>query len=128
MVQVFEHYTKWEDWKAGMFSMNEQTDSELKISASVNVLSSPDLFYDILKDVLQSWPISSAVNLTNKQQNRKAWLGAAACMFSNQAPEYITRIAWSILSEDQQKTANMIAGKIISEYENTNNYAKTLFE
>jgi organic radical activating enzyme len=58
--------------------------------------------------------------ISNKYQNRRAWLGAAACMYKHKCPEYLTRIAWGKLDSQTQFKANTIAEKIIKEYEREN--------
>jgi hypothetical protein len=128
MKQIFEHYEKWEDYQAGMYQLTDIIDKDLKVINSIKLLSDNNLFYDICKKILIDWPIASNVNLTNKNQNRRAWLGAAACMYKNRCPEYLTRIAWNLLNKEIQDKANLIAEKIISEYEKRNTYGKTLFE
>jgi len=80
-----------------------------------------ELFYHTCKELLKKWNIATKVNMTNLQQNRKSWLGAAACCFKFGVPEFLTRIAWNLLNKEDQDKANMIAEKIINEYEQTKN-------
>ena len=127
MQQIFAHYEKWEDYKAGMFSTNDIKDKDKKINDAINLLSSEIDFYDALKKMCDCWKVATDVNLTNKQQNRRAWLGAAACMFIHNTPEYLTRIAWCLLDKQTKNRANLIAEKIIKEYENDKSNIKTLF-
>ena len=128
MKQIFVNYNYWEDYKAGMFNLKDVIDKDKKINDAINLLSNEELFYNTLKDVIINWKISTDVNLTNTNQNRKAWLGAAACMYKYNVPEYLTRIAWNLLTKEIQDKANLIAEKIINEYQNKTNYGKTLFE
>jgi len=128
MKQIFENYQKWEDFQAGMYSLAEIADKDDKILGAVSLLSNENDFYIAMTNVLNNWKIATDVNLTNKQQNRRAWLGASACMYVHKTPEYLTRIAWSLLSKEIQDKANLVAEKIILEYENKDNHAKTLFE
>jgi len=126
MKQVFEHYEKWEDYQAGMFSMNALDNETEIVNNCVSLLSNEQDFYNTLLDVLSNWKIATAVNLTNKGQNRRAWLGAAACMYKHKAPEYITRIAWGLLDTQTQYRANLVAEKIINNFQSNSN-VKTLF-
>lgn len=126
--QVFAHYEKWEDFKAGMFSLQHFENENQLIDSALKLLSDNDDFYNTLLLVINNWEISTAVNLTNKGQNRKAWLGAAGCCYKYGVPEYLTRIAWNQLDEKTQHKANLVAEKIINHYLNTNTNAKTLFE
>lgn len=122
------HYEKWEDYKAGMFALTDVIDKDKKVIGAIQLLSNEGAFYDILKEVMIRWENATSVNLTNKGQNRRAWLGAAACMFKCNTPEYLTRIAWNLLNKDVQDKANAVAEKIIMEFENKTSHAKTLFE
>lgn len=117
MEQIFKHYEEWEDFKAGMFSLNEVSNKDEKLQDAINLLSNSSSFYLTLRDVCMIWRVATDVNLTNKRQNRRAWLGAAACMFKYNVPEYITREAWGMLDEKVQILANSVADKIIFEYE-----------
>lgn len=128
MKQIFIHYEKWEDFQAGMYSLVDINDKDKKVIGAISLLSNEIDFYNAMKSVLDKWKIAVDVNLTNKQQNRRAWLGASACMFIHNTPEYLTRVAWGLLNKDIQDRANLLADKIISEYENKDNHAKTLFE
>lgn len=127
MKQVFTHYEKWEDFQAGMYSLLDIPDKDKKVIGAINLLSNPNDFYEASKQVLENWKVATEVNFTNKQQNRRAWLGAAACMFIHNTPEYLTRIAWNLLNKDIQDRANLIAEKVINEYTNQKNNVKTLF-
>lgn len=127
MKQVFTHYEKWEDFQAGMYSLLDIPDKDKKVIGAINLLSNENDFYEASKQVLENWKVATEVNFTNKQQNRRAWLGAAACMFIHNTPEYLTRIAWNLLNKDIQDRANLIAEKVINEYTNQKNNVKTLF-
>jgi hypothetical protein len=129
MKQFYERYEHWEDYKNGMYLMNG-SDQDCKLINSITLLKDPDLFYETGKKLISDWPISSKVNLSNLGQNRRAWLGAAACCYKYSAPEFLTRIAWSVLNKEHQDIANSAADRIIHEFETLakNNYAKTLFE
>lgn len=127
MKQIFEHYTKWEDFQAGMYQTDNIKDKDQKVIDAIKLLSDSNAFYNALKQILITWKIASDVNMTNKQQNRRAWLGAAACMFVCNTPECLTRIAWGLLNKEVQDKANAVAEKIILEYENNNTNEKTLF-
>jgi hypothetical protein len=120
MKQIFIEYHKWEDYLAGMYNDNDIIDRELKINNSVLLLSNPYEFYSVCTLVLNNWVNSVDVNLSNKNQNRRAWLGAAACMYNHKSPEYLTRLGWGILDLKKQVAANNVAEKIILEYERKN--------
>lgn len=129
MKQFFAPYWDWEDFKNGMY--NKQTKNELEhIEKSIEILSDSELFFKISKQMIAEWIISAKVNLTDLQQNRRAWIGQATCCFANGTPENLVRIAWNSLSEQKQKEANYIAERIIIEFElkeKNLNYAESLF-
>jgi hypothetical protein len=74
MEQYFIHYEKWEDYKEGMYKL-EATNKDKLLIYAIQILSNPRLFDYILKIIKEQWPICYKVNMTNKQQNRRAWLG-----------------------------------------------------
>jgi hypothetical protein len=119
MKQVYEHYKKWEDYQNGMYCLTVLRD-EKQVMQAKKILSNPKLFNSILDKLIVSWPISSAVNLTNKSINRRAWLGAAACSFQYGVTEVNTRNAWSELNDLQRFNANTVAEIIIKKYEEQN--------
>lgn len=125
MYQYFENYIYWEDYINGMYDFPKKEDEILLISLAIEMLTNNELFLNTCKEILIDWTISSRVNLTNKQCNRKAWLGQAACNYKFNVPEILTRIAWGKLSDIQKYNADAIALKIINHfelsYENKNN-------
>jgi hypothetical protein len=120
MKQIYETYEKWEDYINGMYNLSDVIDKDKKVIDSIKLLSDPKEFYSICKKIMHEWKISTDINLSNKNQNRRAWLGAAACMYKCNDPEYLTRIAWGLLNKDVQIKANNIADQIIKEYERKN--------
>lgn len=79
------------------------------------IMSSMDLMIDIpsflaaMIKAVDQWPFSCEHNLTASVINHQAWLGHAGCAINHNAPEDLTRMAWSMLSEDQQRLANIAA-------------------
>jgi len=116
IIQVYKPYWMWEDYNNGMYS-NSNEHKEILISKSISLLSDANLFFSISEKMVNSWHVSSLVNLTNKSQNRRAWIGAASCCFNHSCPEQITRIAWGLLNEMQRSRANYVADIIIKKYE-----------
>ena len=116
MKRFYSHYSNWEDNKAGLYlttlNITEKQEEELT-KKCIDLLSNQELFFDIGFQILESWPISSDVNLSNTNRNRQAWLGQASCCFHLGTPEYITKYAWRMMDLDTQKEANKTADKII---------------
>lgn len=128
MKQYYAKYTEWEDYKQGMFSVTDILDKDKKVINAINLLSDQIEFYNTCRELVINWQVAANVNLSNKGQNRRAWLGAAACMYRHKTPEYLTRIAWNLLNKDTQEKANLVADKIILEYENKIPHVQTLFD
>ena len=119
MNQFYSHYENWEDFKNGMYCISKQSNEKELINNAIVILSDNDMFFETCKELLQNWPISIKVNLTNRQCNRKAWLGQAACSYKFNVPEILTRISWNKLSKIKQFQADQIALKIINYFELT---------
>ena len=124
MKQFYAKYTDWEDYKAGMY--NHLENDETLIESAIKLLCDPFRFFDVCKIVIKQWPISTRVNLTNLNCNRRAWIGQSACFYECSVPELLTREAWGRLSINQRHDANCIADKIINHFEVT--YEKNNFE
>lgn len=118
MRQIFHHYKKWECFKNGMYRKVNQSDHILLISKAIELLSNQDVCYQGMKKVITQWHFSTLHNMTNISQNRRAWLGQAACCLEFAVPEELTKIAWNRLSKDVQDKANAMADLIIQEWEN----------
>lgn len=120
MNRIYHHYLLWEDWKAGMYGKFISEDETVLVEKCITLLSSQNHFKSACAAVIKNWPISSSENLTNVNQNRNAWMGAAACMYIHKAPEYITRLAWSKLDDLTRYNANKVATLEIAKYERKN--------
>jgi len=116
MKRIFYPYNMWEDWQNGMYKTKVDNYDYLS-SQCIDLLSNPLLFFEIGTKMINDWKISAIVNLTNLEQNRKAWVGQSSCCYYAGVPEYITCESWMRLSEKQRKDANNIADKIIKNYE-----------
>jgi hypothetical protein len=117
MKQIYIHYEKWEDFLNGMYDDSKKENEEYLVSMAKYVLSNNIIFYLSIENILKKWKNSVDVNLSNRNCNRRAWLGAAACNYLYGCPEYITRIAWSKISPQDQQKANHIAEIFIRKYE-----------
>lgn len=120
MERIYHKYEVWEDYKNGMYNDSDVLDKDKLVFESIKLLSSPDRFYNVMDKILKEWVNSCDENLSNKSINRRAWLGAAACSFNHKCPEYLTRIAWSLMNPDKQAQANNLATLIIEKYERKN--------
>ena len=106
MVQIYHHYSKWEDWKAGMWNTVYGIEAGKYLDRAIQFTGDAKLYGSWMMRVIEQWPISCEVNLTNDSINQRAWVGHAACCLGIGCPESITRQAWHHLSDIQQMEAN----------------------
>lgn len=117
MQQVFRHYTEWEDWQNGMWRACDDAERATLRCLAAAILSTPTDLLQSMQNVCEQWPIATAVNLSNHGQNRRAWLGQAACALACKSPEDVTREAWNTLSDTVKLLANATATSVIEEWE-----------
>lgn len=117
MERFYARYELWEDYQNGMFDKPPESECERLVMSAKNILSDCERFEKAARAVLAEWVVSSAVNLTNRGENRRAWVGQSACCYEGKVPEILTRQAWAQLSEKQRASANKIADKIIKHFE-----------
>lgn len=117
MKQLFHHHSQWEDAKAGLYRLPSVQDSLHQEELSVGLLASPAAFYAAGLAMIQDWPVSAEVNLSNRSRNRQAWVGQASCCFNHRASEQQTKQAWWRLSDKQRQQANETADCIINIWE-----------
>jgi len=119
MKQVYKHYTLWEDYQNGMYNLNVNNE-DYYINKAIELLKNDKLFYRTAKSVLEKWKVSTLINLTNKNCNKQAWIGQASCCICYKVPEYLTRIAWSKLTDEERENANKVADRIIYKFNQKN--------
>lgn len=104
--QAFFHYLLWEDWRNGLYGSAER---ESVIGECAELLSTPDLFEQVLADVAESWPYAAAQHLSDVYRNHQPWCGRAACNFEHGATVAEVNAAWFSLTPDQRLAANAVA-------------------
>lgn len=120
MKRIYHNVLLWEDYKNGMYKKIKKDKEKEYVNNAVMLLKNLNLLYKIMKDVSIKWKYSSEFNLSNNGCNKQAWLGQSACCYLHSVPEYLTKEAWNLLTQEEQKKANEIADKIIKEWENDN--------
>lgn len=115
--QIFHPFTKWEDNQFGMYKTTCFMDQHQMMSECYQLLSCPEWLWETMGFVTHHWRYSCEHFLSNLNRNRQAWLGQAACCFMHGAPEYITKMAWGMLTTEQQIAANKVADEIILDWE-----------
>lgn len=118
MKRIWHPYTKWEDYRDGMWRVSSKTEREDLLPKARAFTGDPDLYGGWMLKVLTEYPIACEQNLSDTHQNRRAWIGHAACCLGIGCPEDVTREAWGSLNEDQQTKANAKADEAIQRWEN----------
>lgn len=114
--RVFHTYDKWECVKAGFYATVKpgMTSKECEEQYSL-LLSNCQAFEAAARRVIAEWPISCEHYLTNVAMNRLAWIGQASVCITSGVPSRFSG-GWSLLTEEQQASANGIAHKILCEW------------
>lgn len=115
MVRVPHPWWTWEDHKDGMYTL--MPGWQEKIPDARELLADPGRLEPAMATVVDAWPIATEHHLTNLEENRRSWLGQAACRLEVQAPALATRAAWPQLTEAQRQAANACAERVIREWE-----------
>lgn len=115
MKRIYHHVDLLEE--APMWGNCKPAEQELLISQSYKLLVHQDDFKKACENVILNWPFSTEHNLSARVQNRKAWMGQAACCVNHGSTEYTTRQAWRMLTSEQQDVANNIAMEVIKGWE-----------
>lgn len=116
--RIYHPYWMWEEVKFNMWGAVSNKFEMLEWA--IEFTGDAEKYGSWMMKVVSDWNCSCEHNLSNKTQNRKAWIGHAACAYANKCPEDIVRKAWSHLSEDQQIKANKKADEAIAAWENKN--------
>lgn len=117
MKQYFTNYKNWEDWQNGMWRTIDKDEEEPMLLKAIEFTGNAELYGSFMLKVIENWPECTKVNLTNLGQNRKAWIGHAACCMAINCPENITRSAWWKLTDKQRLEANQKADEAIKLWE-----------
>ena len=115
--RAFAEFVYWECWLNGMYR-TEHDQSWPALAAKL--LSGEDVFWRACCNVIEKWPVSTAIHLSNSTINRRAWLGQAACCLTHNIPEESTRMGWWLLASEQQDHANRIASGVIEKWNEEN--------
>ena len=109
---VWVHYSKWEDYKNGMYQNGQDKN---KIFKCYQILTSDDLKKNMIK-TSKTYIVATKVNFTNKMFNPVSWLGQATCNLLIGATAQETCQAWMLMAKEQQDKANNIAKEVIKEW------------
>lgn len=124
MTLMCEPWQLWEDWIAGMYVTTATAEHE---AASLELLTDPDQFREVAREMVRCWPVSAHHNLVNMWTGRRAWIGQASCLYSVNSPGVGTRAAWGRMTLEEQRAANVTADDVLEEWKR-NNVGQTLFD
>lgn len=106
MKRVWHPYTAWEEVSRGMWRQVRGDERRRLLRESIEFTGNAEKYGAAMLRVIEEWPISCEHNLTELGQNRRAWLGHAACCLAIGCPEDVTREAWGHLTEEQRVAAD----------------------
>lgn len=99
-----------------MWRRVEVSDYSLLISCAIEFTGDHEKYGRAMIEVTEKWHRSCEHNLTDIGQNRRAWIGHAACQLAINCPEYIVREAWGMLIQEQRDAANAVADIAIEKW------------
>lgn len=114
--RIYHPYWEWEEIDSNMWGT--VSDRKKYLAKAIEFTGDHKLYGRWMINVTNKWVKSCEHNLSNKTQNRKAWIGHAACALAMGCPEDIVREAWKYLTDEQQRLANDQARIAIEYWEN----------
>lgn len=118
MKRIYIPWDKWECHKNGMWRTLSKSEETEAIKKCIEFTGNHILYGNAMLDVIFEWPNSMLHFLSNPSINKRAYLGHCAVTYSIGIPEYITRLAWKELTENQRELADDIAQKTLNEFFN----------
>ena len=122
MKRIFHPYDKWEDYIFGMWRKLPPKEEAVYLEKAIFFMGDHLLYGKYMIRAINEWPNGCEHTLSCLGMNRQAYIGHAAACIAFGCPEYITRLAWHELTQQQQDLANEQADIAIKIWEE--NYAK----
>ncbi|MCK5617087.1 hypothetical protein KAR91_85280 [Candidatus Pacearchaeota archaeon] len=116
--RIYHPYWRWEECKYNMWGKVKGKKDWLQ--RAIEFTGDHLLYGQWMIKVVNDWKYSCEHNLSDRSQNRQAWIGHAAVAYAIQCPEDIVRQAWGFLTEEQQRLANDQADSAILLWEKNN--------
>ena len=113
--RYYSNYIYLECFMSGMYSSAIKFKPEM-IEKCKALLSCKSEFEKMAFKMIDEWPITSKVNLSNKDQNRLAWIGQATCCYCFGCNEITVRTAWNEMSIKKQNAANKTARNVLNNF------------
>jgi hypothetical protein len=118
MKRIYHHHRKREELNSMMWKKAKPKEEKTMLKKAIAFTMDTELYGEWMLRVIKEWPLSCEHNLTDNNLNKQAWIGHAAACLAINSPEYITRLAWHYLTEQQQNDANEKADKAIKIWQN----------
>lgn len=115
--QVFHHYAKLEEHKAGLWRITKPAERDGFIDAAADLMRNPEAFQSAMFRAVEQWPLSMEAAMTTPSLNKRAFMGHAGCCIEVRSPEDLTRLAWHQLTPEEQDEANAAADEAIAYWE-----------
>jgi hypothetical protein len=94
------------------------------LRAAISFTGDAERYGAAMLEIINAWPLSCEHNLTDLGQNRRAWIGHAACCLAIGCPEDVTREAWGHLTEEQRVAADRKALTAILAWQNAHKHGQ----
>jgi ATP/maltotriose-dependent transcriptional regulator MalT len=114
MSRVWHPFWTWED--IGMWRDVSAAEQRDMLRRAVEFTGNADKYGAAMLRVLDEFPIACEHNMTEQAMNHQAWVGHAAAYLACGFPEYVTREAWGLLTQQQRDEANAMADRAIHEW------------
>ena len=114
MNRIYIPYWEWEDWINGMWRKLSKHNEEYYFNLAIEFTGDHIKYGKSMMDVVKAWTNTMLHNLTNSSINKKAFVGHCACCYKHEIPEYIVRMGWKKLTDEQRFLANIEAEKAIN--------------
>lgn len=111
----YHPFWSWED--VGMWRDVTAAEKRELLSVAIEFTGDHVRYGAAMLRVVEEFPIACEHNLTELSMNRQAWIGHAAAYLAHKLPEYVTREAWGLLTQQQRVLADAEAAKAIREWE-----------
>ena len=116
MKRIYHHYEKWEDYLNGMWRKVLPEEEQEMLNVAIEFTGDHVRYGTAMRRVINEWPVTCEHNITDNSINKKAFIGHCAVCLELGIPEYITRMAWGYLTQEQQDLANLQAENTITEW------------
>ena len=114
MRRIYHPFWTWED--IGMWRDVSAKDCRAMLEPAIRFTGDARAYGAAMLRVLDECPLACEHNLTERSMNQQAWIGHAAAYLAHGFPEYLTREAWGLLTQQQRDEANAMADRAINEW------------